>query len=159
MPTAFQSVGLALGCAIGVSVARPDRLVVLAIGDGGLMMSMSDFASAISSRQRMCIIVYNDSAYSAELHYFKHRGLETDIVTFPTYDFATIAKAYGAEAVTVRCTADLTRLKDWIDRGSPGVLLLDSRVDRSIEGAWFRDAFTQPIKLSKATSHLSTAAE
>ena len=34
-PNAFQSVGLGLGCAIGAAIARPERLCVAALGDGG----------------------------------------------------------------------------------------------------------------------------
>ena len=41
-PQAFQCVGLALGNAIGAAVARPDRLTVCAVGDGGLLMALPD---------------------------------------------------------------------------------------------------------------------
>ncbi|CAA9511771.1 MAG: TPP-requiring enzyme co-localized with fatty acid metabolic genes, partial [uncultured Solirubrobacteraceae bacterium] len=34
-PNAFQSVGLGLACGIGAAVARPERLAVAAVGDGG----------------------------------------------------------------------------------------------------------------------------
>jgi thiamine pyrophosphate-dependent acetolactate synthase large subunit-like protein len=158
MPTAFQSVGLALGCAIGAGMAQPNRLTVLTIGDGGFMMSVSDFATAVNSGLKMCIIVYNDSGYGAEVHYFKHREISTDIVRFPARDFAAIAKAYGAEAAVVRTTGDLSHVAEWVDRGSPGVFLIDARVDPNVEAEWFRDAFTEPTSLSKAHTHLSTAA-
>ncbi len=39
-PNAFQSVGLGLGAAIGAAIARPDRLCVAALGDGGTMMAL-----------------------------------------------------------------------------------------------------------------------
>jgi thiamine pyrophosphate-dependent acetolactate synthase large subunit-like protein len=158
MPTAFQSVGLAMGCAIGAGMAQPDRLTVLTIGDGGLMMSMSDFATAVNSGLKMCIVVYNDSGYGAEVHYFKHRDFNTDIVKFPVRDFAAIARGFGADAAIVRNTRDLARLTQWVDRGSPGVFLIDARVDPNVEAEWFRDAFTEPTSLSKAHAHLSTAA-
>lgn len=157
MPTAFQSVGLAMGCAIGAGMARPDRLTVLTIGDGGFMMSMSDFATAVSSGLRMCIVVYNDSGYGAEVHYFKDRDFSTDIVRFPERDFAAIARGYGADATIVRKSEDLAHLTRWLDRGAPGVFLIDARVDPNVEAEWFRDAFTEPTSLSTAPAHLSTA--
>src|SRR3954454_4288027 len=39
-PQAFQCVGLGLGNAIGAALARPDRLTVAALGDGGLLMAL-----------------------------------------------------------------------------------------------------------------------
>ena len=41
-PQAFQCVGLGLGNAIGAAVARPDRLTVAALGDGGLLMALPE---------------------------------------------------------------------------------------------------------------------
>lgn len=143
MPTSFQSVGVAMGCAIGAGLAQPERITVLAIGDGGLMMSMSDFATAISSGLRMCVIVYNDSAYGAEVHYFESRGYSTDIVKFTCSDFAAIAKGYGAEAAVVRNTEDLSALTHWVQRGAPGLFLVDARVDPTVMAEWFQDAFSE----------------
>ena len=41
-PQAFQCVGLGLGNAIGAAIARPDRLTVAAVGDGGALMALSE---------------------------------------------------------------------------------------------------------------------
>src|SRR5690606_30949894 len=41
-PEAFQSVGLGIGIGTGAAIARPDRLTVVAIGDGGLRMSLGE---------------------------------------------------------------------------------------------------------------------
>jgi thiamine pyrophosphate-dependent acetolactate synthase large subunit-like protein len=39
---AFQSVGLGLATALGAAIARPDRLTVAALGDGGALMGASE---------------------------------------------------------------------------------------------------------------------
>src|SRR5579862_2727639 len=39
---AFQSIGLGLASAIGAAIARPDRLAVAALGDGGALMGVSE---------------------------------------------------------------------------------------------------------------------
>ena len=62
----FQSVGLGLASAIGAALAQPERLVVLAIGDGGLLMSLGELETAARLRLRMCVVIYNDLAYGAE---------------------------------------------------------------------------------------------
>jgi thiamine pyrophosphate-dependent acetolactate synthase large subunit-like protein len=41
-PQAFQCVGLGLGNAIGAALARPDRLTVAAVGDGGALMALPE---------------------------------------------------------------------------------------------------------------------
>src|SRR5699024_7154312 len=44
---AFQSVGLGLGTALGAAIARPDRLTVAALGDGGTLMAASELETAV----------------------------------------------------------------------------------------------------------------
>ena len=46
----FQALGLGLGGVVGAAFARPDRLSVLVIGDGGLMMTLGEL-SALSRYQ------------------------------------------------------------------------------------------------------------
>ena len=98
----FQSVGLGLASAIGLAVANPGKLAVLGAGDGGFMMSIADLETAIRLGLRMCILIYNDSSYAAEVHFFRRQGYSIDIVQFPEMDFTAIARGYGARAATVR---------------------------------------------------------
>jgi thiamine pyrophosphate-dependent acetolactate synthase large subunit-like protein len=140
-PASFQSVGLGLASAIGAALAQPERLVVLAIGDGGLLMSLGDLETAARLRLRMCVVIYNDLAYGAEVHYFGRRGYRTDIVKFPNVDFCAIAKSFGACAIEVRTLADLAPVKAWVADGSPGLFVIDARVNPNLEAEWHQDAF------------------
>ena len=103
----FQSVGLGLPSAIGLAIANPGKLAVLGTGDGGLLMSMADLETAVRLELRLCILVYNDSSYAAEVHYFRRQGYSVDIVQFPDTDFAAIARGFGARGATVHRLADL----------------------------------------------------
>ena len=98
----FQSVGLGLASAIGLAVANPGKLAVLGVGDGGFLMSISDLETALRLKLRLCILVYNDSSYAAEVHFFRRQGYSIDIVRFPDTDFCAIARGYGAGGATVR---------------------------------------------------------
>ena len=98
----FRSVGLGLASTVGLAIANPGKLAVLGAGDGGFLMSISDLETAIRLGLRMCILIYNDSSYAAEVHYFRHQGFSIDIVQFPETDFAAIARGYGARGATVR---------------------------------------------------------
>jgi len=137
----FQSVGLGLPSAIGLAIANPGKLAVLGAGDGGFMMSMADFETAIRLKLRLCVLVYNDSSYAAEVHYFGRQGFSTDIVRFPDTDFAAIARGYGTRGATVRTLPDLEPVKAWIAEGAPGVFVIDGKINPNLEADWHAEHF------------------
>jgi thiamine pyrophosphate-dependent acetolactate synthase large subunit-like protein len=137
----FQSVGLGLPSAIGLAIANPGKLAVLGTGDGGFLMSISDLETAIRLGLRLCILVYNDASYAAEVHYFRRQGLSVDIVQFPETDFASIARGYGARSVTVRKPADLEPVKAWVAEGCPGVFVIDGKINPDLEADWHAEHF------------------
>ena len=137
----FQSVGLGLASAIGLAVANPGKLAVLGAGDGGFMMSIADLETALRLKLRLCVLVYNDSSYAAEVHYFRRQGYAIDIVQFPDTDFAAIARGYGARAATVRTLSDLDPLKAWVAEGAPGVFVTDGKINPYLEADWHAEHF------------------
>jgi thiamine pyrophosphate-dependent acetolactate synthase large subunit-like protein len=137
----FQSVGLGLASAIGLAVANPGKLAVLGTGDGGFLMSISDLETALRLKLRLCILVYNDASYAAEVHYFRRHGYSIDIVQFPDTDFAAMARGYGAPAATVRTLADLEPLEAWVAEGAPGVFVIDGKINPDLEADWHAEHF------------------
>ena len=119
-----------------LAIANPGKLAVLGAGDGGFLMSMADMETAVRLGLRMCILVYNDASYAAEVHYFGRQGFSTDIVKFPDTDFAAIARGYGARAATVRTLADLDPVKTWVAEGAPGVFVIDGKINPNLEADW-----------------------
>jgi len=137
----FQSVGLGLPSAIGLAIANPGKLAVLGTGDGGFLMSIADLETAVRLGLRLCILVYNDSSYAAEVHYFRRQGFSVDIVQFPETDFASIARGYGARAATVRKPTDLEPVKAWVAEGCPGVFVIDGKINPDLEADWHAEHF------------------
>jgi thiamine pyrophosphate-dependent acetolactate synthase large subunit-like protein len=137
----FQSVGLGLASTIGLAVANPGKLAVLGTGDGGFLMSISDLETAVRLKLRLCILVYNDASYAAEVHYFRRHGYSIDIVQFPDTDFASIARGHGARAATVRTLADLDPVKAWVAEGAPGVFVIDGKINPDLEADWHAEHF------------------
>ncbi|GII65939.1 acetolactate synthase I/II/III large subunit [Sphaerisporangium krabiense] len=134
-PQAFQCVGLGLGNAIGAAVARPDRISVLAVGDGGMMLSPQELDTAVRHGLPLLVVVYDDSAYGAEVHRFEPIGLAVDLVRFPDRDFAGMARSAGARGITVRAVEDLEELRGWL--GDPrGPMVLDVKIDPTVIGGW-----------------------
>jgi thiamine pyrophosphate-dependent acetolactate synthase large subunit-like protein len=141
IPIAFQSIGLGLAGAIGAAVTQPQRLVVLAVGDGGFLMSLAEFETAVRLQRSICIFIYNDSAYGAEVHHFAQQGFSLDTVRFPTTDFAEIARGFGAKGAVVRTLPDLDPVKRWIADGAPGIFVVDARINPDLAADWYREAF------------------
>jgi thiamine pyrophosphate-dependent acetolactate synthase large subunit-like protein len=138
---AFQAVGLGLSSAIGAAIARPDRLTVAALGDGGALMALSDLETVARLRLRMLIAIYNDAAYGAEVHHFGPHGHPLDIVRFPDVDFAALGRAVGLHGVTVRTRSDLQAVADWLIAGDPPGMLVDAKVVPTVVADWLEEAF------------------
>ncbi|MGO4384058.1 thiamine pyrophosphate-binding protein [Specibacter sp. RAF43] len=134
-PQSFQSVGLGLAVGIGAGIARPDRISVVTIGDGGWMLSPQELDTAVRHSVPLLAVVYNDSAYGAEVHRFEPIGLDVDLVRFPDRDFAAMATAVGARGVTVRTLADLEQLRPWLEQ-PVGPMVVDVKIDPTVLGTW-----------------------
>ena len=139
-PNAFQSVGLGLASGIGAAVARPDRLAVAAVGDGGALMALGELETAARYRLPIVVLVYNDAAYGAEVHHFGPMGHQVDATQFPDTDFAALARAAGAEGITVRKPEDLAPLEEWLGRRD-GPLVIDAKVNPETRAEWLEEAF------------------
>ncbi|MGW7728631.1 thiamine pyrophosphate-binding protein [Streptomyces canus] len=138
---AYQSIGLGLATAIGAALARPDRLPVAALGDGGALMGAADLDTVRRLGLPMVVVVYNDDAYGAEVHHFGPDGHPLDTVEFPPTDIAAVARGYGFEAVTVHTRTDLKAVEDWVAGPRSAPLLIDAKVVRDRGAWWLEEAF------------------
>jgi thiamine pyrophosphate-dependent acetolactate synthase large subunit-like protein len=138
---AFQSIGLGLATAIGAALARPDRLAVAALGDGGALMAAAELETVARLGLPMVVAVYNDAAYGAEVHHFGPDGHDLETVRFPPTDLAGIARGYGFDAVTVRTVEDLAGVQAWIDGDRSRPLLIDAKVTSDRPSWWLEEAF------------------
>ena len=138
---AYQSIGLGLASAIGSAIARPDRLVVAALGDGGALMGISELETAVRLGLPMVIVIYDDEAYGAEVHHFGPDGHPLGTVTFPPADLAAIAGGFGCAAVTVRGPGDLGQVRDWLETTPSRPIVIDAKVTSTHGSWWLEEAF------------------
>lgn len=137
--TAYQTIGLGFCTVPGVAAAAPDSTVVLTTGDGGGLMALADLESAIRTAKSQVIVVWNDSAYSAEVHLYGEMGLDKGPMLIPTVNFAGVASALGATGVVVSELADLAALESWTAAGAVGTILLDCRVSGTVVADYQRE--------------------
>jgi thiamine pyrophosphate-dependent acetolactate synthase large subunit-like protein len=139
---AFQSVGLGLATALGAAIARPDRLTVAALGDGGALMGISELETAVRLNiPDLLVVVYDDEAYGAEVHHFGPEGHPLETVRFPPTDIAAIARGFGCEAATVTAPADLKAVEAWLAGPRERPMLVDAKVTRTRASWWLEEAF------------------
>jgi thiamine pyrophosphate-dependent acetolactate synthase large subunit-like protein len=125
---AFQAVGLGLARAIGAAVARPDRVTVAMVGDGGAMMGLAELDTAARLRLPLLVVVFDDAAYGAEVHDFRPLGVRVDAAQFPDRDIAGVARALGCTAYALRTLDELSMVRDWAAR-LDGPLVIDAKID------------------------------
>jgi thiamine pyrophosphate-dependent acetolactate synthase large subunit-like protein len=141
----FGSIGLSLGTGLGAAVARPDRLSVVVIGDGALMMSLGDLDTAVRYNLPILIVVMNDAAYGAEVHTLDLLGLPEAEGHFNDADFAAIGTALGAQAITVRSVDDLEQLRPWLNSPT-GPMVVDAKINPAVRAPWIEDVIRLQIK-------------
>jgi acetolactate synthase-1/2/3 large subunit len=138
---AYQSIGLGLASAIGSAIARPDRLTVAALGDGGALMGISELETVVRLGLPMVIVIYDDEAYGAEVHHFGPGGHPLETVRFPAADIAAIGRGFGCDGVTVRRPDDLGPVRAWLDGARDRPLVIDAKVTSQHGSWWLEEAF------------------
>ena len=134
----FASIGMGFGTALGFACGTPQRTTVLFIGDGGFLMTLSELETAAREGIPVVIVLMNDGAYGAELHYLKMRGMPVSTAVFADIDFAPIAQAFGFEAFTVRTLEELARLAPAL-KNPQGPMLLDCKINASVAAAFLME--------------------
>ena len=127
----FASIGLGFGTALGYAKARPDSTTVLVIGDGGFMMTMSELETVVREDLPIVIVLMNDCAYGAELHFLAMRDLPVEKSVFPDVDFAPVAEAFFFEAATIRTLDDLRAMAPKLAKPD-GPIFLDCKINASV---------------------------
>jgi acetolactate synthase I/II/III large subunit len=137
----YFSVGCGLAVALGAAVARPDRLTVLEVGDGGLMMNLGDLDTAVRYRLPLVVIVSNDGGFGSEIHYLRVNGLPDDTARYQNPSFASVAVALGAKGITIDSLDQLDEVRGAIE-GLTGPLVIDCKITTAVRANWVDFLFT-----------------
>ena len=143
----FASIGMGFGTALGFACGAPDRTTVLFVGDGGFLMTMGELETAAREEIPLVIVVINDSAYGAELHFLKMRDMPVAKSVFADIDFAPAAEAFGFQAYTVRTLAELRKLGPVL-KNPDGPILLDCKINASVAAGYHTETFEHERRTS-----------
>jgi acetolactate synthase-1/2/3 large subunit len=98
-PAGFATLGYGLPAAVGAKVAFPDREVVCLMGDGGLMFTLSEFATAVENHLALPIVVFNNGGYKEIKDEMLARRFEPLGVDLTAPDSPGLARAFGGHGV------------------------------------------------------------
>jgi thiamine pyrophosphate-dependent acetolactate synthase large subunit-like protein len=139
MTSDFASVGMGFGTALGFAIGAPERPTVLVMGDGSLFMTLGELETVVREGVPLVMVVMNDCAYGAELHYLKAYDMPVAASTFPDVDFAPVAEAFGFRAATIRTLDELRALAPLLAQPD-GPILLDCKINASVAAPFMDEA-------------------
>lgn len=129
----FGSIGLGMGTAVGFAAGRPDLLTVAVLGDGGGMMGIKEFTTAVRNNLRLAVLVFNDECYGAEYSKLQEFGLDPkySLATWPR--FSDLAQAMGGRGIRVQSLEEIDALdaSTWQAENLP--VLIEVMIDPAID--------------------------
>jgi thiamine pyrophosphate-dependent acetolactate synthase large subunit-like protein len=132
-PIGSATLGYGVPAAIGAKVAQPDRPVVVVVGDGGLLFTGAELATAVKYRLPIVFVVMNDQDYGA-IRYLQTRLYgRTGEHALAGPDVLALARAFGVEAYQASTPEALrSTLEKALALGGPALV----EVPIAIEPPW-----------------------
>jgi thiamine pyrophosphate-dependent acetolactate synthase large subunit-like protein len=94
----YCSLGVALPMAIGAKIGAPHRPVIAVAGDGGIMFTINELATAAEERLALPIIVWNNDALKEIVDQMDRRQIPRIGVEPKSPDFLRLAESLGCHA-------------------------------------------------------------
>jgi acetolactate synthase-1/2/3 large subunit len=94
-PYGFGTLGTAVPMAIGAKLGRPDRPVVAIAGDGGLLFTIAELATAVDLRLALPIVVWDNRGYGEIRDSFDRAATPRVGTETTAHDVLAIAAGFG----------------------------------------------------------------
>jgi acetolactate synthase-1/2/3 large subunit len=125
----FAAMGWAIGGAVGTAAGKPDATVVCITGDGSWLMNGQELSAAVAENLNIIFVVLNDQSLGMVKHGQRLAGAERVSHELPPTDFAMLARALGADGITIRTPQDMEQLDFAAMCTRKGPTVLDVHVD------------------------------
>jgi 5-guanidino-2-oxopentanoate decarboxylase len=94
----YCALGVALPMAIGAKLGAPHRPVIAVAGDGGIMFTVNELATAVEERIALPVIVWNNDALNAIVEQMDRQHIPRIGVEPKSPDFLRLAEGLGCHA-------------------------------------------------------------
>lgn len=107
--TGYGTLGYGLPAALGAQLGQPALPVVALVGDGGVMFTLSELATAVEARLPVVVVLWHNQGYEEIRRYMDAHGVTRCGVDIQAPDFQVVAAGFGCQAVRVSDPAGLTQ--------------------------------------------------
>jgi len=126
-PISMGHLGVGIPYAIGVKMAKPEKIVVCLTGDGSFMFNIQELETAVRLNLPIIIVIANNCAWgmikSAQKNSFRKRYCDVD---FPPINYSEIAKGFGCYAEKVEKPEEIRyAVQRAIESKKPAVIDVD----------------------------------
>lgn len=125
-PAGFGTMGCALPGAIGAKLAFADRETVALVGDGGIMGTISELATAVEEKLCIPVIVWHNHGYATCRDGMIQRGIPEICIRPRAPDFVKLANAFGCPGTKVRSLAGFQQaMRDALAHAGPSLIVVN----------------------------------
>jgi 3D-(3,5/4)-trihydroxycyclohexane-1,2-dione acylhydrolase (decyclizing) len=132
----YSCMGYEIAGGLGVKMARPEREVVVMVGDGSYLMMNSELATAVMLGKKLTVVLLDNRGFGCINRLQRATGGESfnnllrdaeHVVALPAIDFAAHAASLGAKAVKAGGIAGLeAALQETRDSQDTTVIVVDT---------------------------------
>ncbi|MHB0776763.1 5-guanidino-2-oxopentanoate decarboxylase [Halomonas sp. WWR20] len=99
--TGYGTLGYGLPAALGAALAKPELPVVALVGDGGVMFTLSELATAVEERLPVVVLLWHNAGYEEIRRYMDAHDVARLGVDLQAPDFQQLAGGFGCAATRV----------------------------------------------------------
>lgn len=107
-PTGVGTLGYGLPAGIGAKIANPDTPVLVMQGDGGIMFTIAELATAAELGIALPVVIVDNGGYGEIRNEMADRDEPIHAVALGHPDFAKLAESLGCHGVRIESAAELT---------------------------------------------------
>lgn len=124
-PTGVGTLGFGLPAGIGAKIADPETPVVVIQGDGGVMFTIQELATAADCKLALPIVIFDNGGYGEIRNEMADRDDPIHSVALGSTDFVALALALGCEGTLLEDPAQLGEaVTEAFTRNRPTVIVI-----------------------------------
>ncbi|MFC4207677.1 5-guanidino-2-oxopentanoate decarboxylase [Vreelandella malpeensis] len=124
--TGYGTLGYGLPAALGAKLAQPPLPVVALVGDGGVMFTLSELATAVEERIPVVILLWHNAGYEEIRRYMDDNGVARLGVDLQAPNFMTLADGFGCPTIHIESPVELAAALAERDISRPLLIEIDA---------------------------------
>lgn len=102
------AMGFGVPAAVASAIVQPDRMAIAFVGDGGVLMTGQELATAVQYGAKPKIVISDNGIYGTiRTHQERHYPNRVSGTSLTNPDFTLWARSFGVQTVTIETDADI----------------------------------------------------